>query len=128
MAARGARAFAVCVIAAAAACSSSVGPTPLLPPKDPGTIVVQVSDQNDAPVLGVAVTVSDIPNGRGRSYSLGSHTDANGTATFTDIDAGSRRVAMAVPFGYSADPLGSSRQVTVVKDATVVVDFRISLQ
>ena len=95
-------------------------------PKDPGTVVVRVSDQADVAVANVEVTVNDIPNAVGSFYSKSGRTGAGGTVTIDSIDAGTRRVSMTVPTGFRADPEGSERVVTVIKDRSVLVTFRIT--
>jgi hypothetical protein len=94
-------------------------------PKDPGTVIVRVGDQLGAPVARVGITVSEIPNSVGSFFGESQASDANGTATFTDIPAGSRRVEIAVPLGFAPDADGAVRQVAVVKSASVTVAFRI---
>ena len=97
-------------------------------PKDPGTVLTRVTDPLGTPVPNVEITVSEIPNSVGSFYSVSQFTRADGTTSIGSIDAGSRKVTMTVPPGFNADPEGSSRQVAVVKDATVTVSFRISKQ
>jgi hypothetical protein len=117
----------VSVLALVAITSCSVlKPEAGLPvPKDPGTAIIRVGDQLGAPVPRVGITVSEIPNSVGGFFGESQASDANGTATFTDIPAGSRRVEMTVPPGFAPDADGAVRQVAVVKSASVTVAFRI---
>jgi hypothetical protein len=75
-------------------------------------------------VSGVSVVVSDIPNKVGSFYSRGQRTDSNGFAVFAGIDAGIRRVTLPDLMRFANDP-DWSREVTVIKDARVTVEFRI---
>ena len=73
------------VLAIAIACAGCAGP--LNPeagfsvPKDPGTVVGRVSDQDAAPVRDAKVQVHDIPSDVGSFYSVGQWTDASGVTT-----------------------------------------------
>ena len=98
----------------------------LATPTNPGTIVVRVTDQGGAPMAGVQVTVSDIPNKVGSFYSVSQWTGADGTATIASVDAGLRRVTIDVPTGYGPDPQGTARQVEVIKGESVTVACRIT--
>jgi hypothetical protein len=80
------------------------------------------------PVRDVAVDVGDIPNNVGTFYSVQQRTGLDGTATFGAIPAGVHRVAITLPTGFAPDMDGLVRQVTVVKNATVTVAFRVIRQ
>ena len=84
--------FAALVAIGAIACSEAG----LATPTNPGTIVVRVTDQVGAPVAGVQVTVSDIPNKVGGVYSVSQWTGTDGSVTIDYVDAGLRRVSISV--------------------------------
>jgi hypothetical protein len=93
-------------------------------PKDPGTLVVRVEDQASLPVQDVYVSVVE-PNSIGSLFNTAAWTTASGTITFYGVPAGSRRVAIAPPTGFSVDAASSVRQVDVVRGALVTVDFNV---
>jgi hypothetical protein len=93
-------------------------------PTDPGTIAVRVRTPAGVPVSGVSVLVTDIPNKVGSFYSRGQRTDSSGIAVFAGIDAGIRRVTLPDLMRFPNDP-DWSREVTVIEDASVTVEFRI---
>ena len=92
-------------------------------PTDPGTIAVRVVNQSGAPAAGVSVVVDDIPNKVGSFYSRGQRTDSDGIAVFGGVDAGIRRVTLPEFVRFANDP-DWSREVTVIKHATVTVEFQ----
>jgi hypothetical protein len=96
-------------------------------PENPGT-VAEVSDHMGNPIPNVQVTVSEVPNCVGSFYVISVPTNTNGLARIDSIPAGTRRVEVTVPSGFLPDPDGSGRVVEVVRSATVVVRFRLSLQ
>lgn len=109
---------------ACAGCANPLNPEAGLPvPKDPGTVVARLSEQDGAPVRDVYVQVHDIPNAVGSVYSVGQWTDANGVTTIHAIPAGRRRVEVTPPAGFTAGPDGVVTEVDVVKDAPVTVFF-----
>ena len=120
----------VAVLLALSAATSMSCSNPLSPgsvPKDPGTVIVRVSDQLGAPVANVAVVISEIPNSVGSFYSVGQSTGADGVTNFgSSIPAGSRRVSITIPAGFVAGSDGLVRQIEVVKSASVTVEFRIT--
>lgn len=91
-------------------------------PRDPGTVLVRVRDEQAAPVRGANVSVQ-MPNASGGLFEVGTTTRADGSSTISGVPAGSRRVTVAPPAGYAAgsDPL--VRIVNVVKGETVQVEF-----
>jgi hypothetical protein len=111
--------------AGCAGCWNPLNPEAGLPvPKDPGTVVVRVSDQAAAPMRDVRVQVHDLPNSVGSVYSVGQSTDAGGSTTIRGIPAGRRRVeVMTLPVGYTADPADLVKPVDVMKNASVTVSF-----
>ena len=107
-----------------AGCANPLNPEAgLAVPKDPGTVVARLSDQDGAPLRDVRVQVHDIPNAVGSFYSVGQWTDASGVTTIHSIPAGHRRVEVTLPAGYTAGPDGVVKEVDVVKDASVTVFF-----
>jgi hypothetical protein len=117
-------ALAVVVAVAEAGCANPLNPEAGLPvPKDPGTVIARVSDQDGAPMRDVTVMVRDIPNEVGTFYSVGHGTDASGVMIIHNIPAGHRRVEVMPPTGFAAAPDGAVKEVDVVKDATVTVVF-----
>jgi hypothetical protein len=109
---------------AAAGCANPLSPEPRnAVPKDPGTVIARVSDQDGAPLRDVKVQVHDIPTAIGTVYSVGQWTGANGSTTIQDIPAGPRRVEVTLPAGFEAGPDGLVKPVTVVKDASITVSF-----
>jgi hypothetical protein len=91
-------------------------------PRDPGTVLVRVRDEQAVPVRGAAVSVQ-MPNASGGLFEVGTTTRADGSSTIFGVPAGPRRVTVTPPAGYAAgsDPL--ARIVSVVKDETVRVEF-----
>jgi hypothetical protein len=109
---------------AAAGCAGPLSPERgSAAPKDPGTVVARVSDQDGAPLRDVKVQVHDIPNAIGTVYSVGQWTNANGVTAIDSIPAGHRRVEVTPPAGFEAAPDGTMREVDVVKDASITVTF-----
>jgi hypothetical protein len=94
-------------------------------PKDPGTVVVFVSDRSGAPVAGISVTVDDIPNDVGSTFGMSETTTGDGTAKFEFIPAGLRHVTVD-PAGATVIDGEARRAVDVVKGATVRVSFRVA--
>lgn len=111
------------LLLAAAGCVSPLNPEAgMALPKDPGRLDVQVHDQEARPVQGVWIYV-EMPNNVGSTFQEGTPTRADGTATFYAVPAGTRRVDVTLPAGYSAGPDGLTRQVDVQKGKTVSVRF-----
>lgn len=108
--------------AALALLCTACGEGGMAAPRDPGTIRVAVRDEQAAPVAQANVRV-EMPNDRGGVFELGVSTRPDGVATISGVPAGSRRVTVTPPAGYSpgADPL--TRMVVVVKGQTVAVGF-----
>ena len=94
-------------------------------PKDPGSVVARVSDQDGAPLVGVKVQVHDLPNAVGTFYSVGQWTGPTGSTTIHSIPAGPRRVEVTLPPGYDAGADGLVKPVDVVKDASITVSFSL---
>ena len=118
------RCVVLAIAVAGAGCVSLLNPEAGLPvPKDPGTVVARVSDQNGAPLRDVQVQVHDIPNAIGTFYSVGQWTDASGVTTIRAIPAGHRRVEVTPPTGFTAGPDGAVKEVDVMKGASVTVAF-----
>ena len=90
-------------------------------PVDPGTVVAAVSDQSGAPLRDVWVYVHDIPNSVGTTFSVGVASNAGGIARIDWVPAGTRRVEVKPPPGYTAST--SVVTVEVVKGAQVPVAF-----
>jgi hypothetical protein len=107
-------------------CSNPLSPLadPQLP-KDPGTVVVQVRDQADLPVASAYVCVV-MPNNVGSFFGTCASTSVNGRITFSSVSAGRRRVEVRPPAGFSATPEALNRDVDVLKDASVIVDFQLT--
>jgi hypothetical protein len=111
------------MLLAAAGCGSPLNPEAgMALPKDPGGLVVRIHDQDSAPVQGVWVYV-EMPNNVGSTFQEGTPTRADGTATFYAVPAGTRRVDVTLPAGYSAGPDGLTRPVDVQKGRTVTIQF-----
>ncbi|HEX6974436.1 MAG TPA: carboxypeptidase-like regulatory domain-containing protein [Vicinamibacterales bacterium] len=92
-------------------------------PKDPGSLIVQVLDQDERPVSGVWVYV-EMPNNIGSTFQEGTPTRADGTAMFYAVPSGTRRVEIRpVPAGFSAGPDGVMKNVDVLKGQTVTTRF-----
>jgi hypothetical protein len=109
-----------------AGCANPLNPEAgMAVPKDSGTVVARLSDQDGAPLRDVLVLVRDIPNALGSFYSVGQGTDAKGVMTIHGIPAGRRRVEVTLPAGYTAGPDGVVKEVDVVKGASVTVFFRL---
>ena len=100
------------------------GPNPALTKGD----LLFRSRVGGAPVAGVQVTVSDIPNKVGGVYSVSQWTGTDGSVTIDYVDAGLRRVSISVPAGFSPDPQGIERQVEVIRRQSVTTAFRITRQ
>ena len=110
----------------AAGCASPLNPERgYAVPKDPGTVVARVSDQDGAPLRDVKVQVHDIPNAVGTVYSVGQWTDANGVTTIHSIPAGHRRVEVTPPAGFEGGPDGLVKEVDVVKDTSITALFSL---
>jgi len=111
---------------AAAGCANPLNPEAgYAVPKDPGTVIARVSDQDGSPLVGVKVQVHDIPNAIGTVYSVGQWTGPTGSTTIHSIPAGPRRVEVTLPSGYDAGPDGLVKPVDVVKDASITVSFSL---
>jgi hypothetical protein len=118
------RLIVLAITLAAAGCSSPLGPERgYAVPKDPGTVVARVTDQDGAPLRDVKVQVHDIPNAVGTVYSVGQWTNANGVTSIQSIPAGRRRVEVTPPAGFEGGQAGVVKEVDVVKDASVTVAF-----
>jgi hypothetical protein len=114
----------VAAMLAAAGCANPLNPEAgYAVPKDPGTVIARVSDQDGAPLRDVKVQVHDLPNAVGSVYSVGQWTGANGATTIRSIPAGPRRVEVTPPAGFDAGPDGLVKPVDVVKDASIKVTF-----
>jgi hypothetical protein len=85
---------------------------------------VQVHDQDERPIEGVWIYV-EMPNNVGSTFQEGTPTRVDGTATFYAVPAGTRRVDVKLPAGYSVGADGLTRQVDVQKGKTVSVQFGI---
>jgi hypothetical protein len=94
----------------------------LAAPEEAGTIVVQVRDEQAAPVPGATVRVQ-LPNRSGGVFEVGSTTRADGTWTLTAVPAGARRVTVTPPPGYAPGPEPLARVVAVSGGQTVSADF-----
>ncbi len=94
-------------------------------PSEPGTILVRVGDQANAPLAGVPVEIGDIPNCVGSTFSEGQQTRGDGTATFAFIPAGDRTVTVTPPPGFGPDASGGTRRVIVVEAQTASVVFQL---
>ena len=124
MALHSGRLIVAAIALAAAGCANPLNPEAgYAVPKDPGTVVARVSDQDGAPLRDVKVQVHDIPNAVGTVYSVGQWTGANGVTTIHSIPAGPRRVEVTLPAGFDAGPDGLVKPVDVVKDASITVSF-----
>ena len=118
------RRLVLAIAVASAGCANPLNPEAgYAVPKDPGTVVARVSDQDGAPLRDVRVQVHDIPNDVGSVYSVGQWTDAGGVTTIRSIPAGHRRVEVTPPTGFAAGPDGAVKEVDVVKGASVTVAF-----
>jgi hypothetical protein len=118
------RCLVLAIAVAGAGCANPLSPEAgYSVPKDPGTVVARVSDQDGAPMRDVKVLVHDIPNDVGSFYSVGQWTDASGVTTIRSIPAGHRRVEVSPPTGFTAAPDGAVKEVDVVKGASVTVAF-----
>jgi hypothetical protein len=118
------RLIAAAIALAAAGCANPLNPEAgSAVPKDPGTVIARVSDQDGAPLRNVKVQVHDIPNAVGTVYSVGQWTDANGVTSIRSIPAGHRRVEVTPPAGFEAGQAGAVKEVDVVKDASITVTF-----
>lgn len=123
----GTRRLALALAMTCAGCANPLNPeSGLALPKDPGTVIVGVSDAAGAPLSGVRVQVHDIPNNVGSFYSVGVTTDATGSRSIHGIPAGIRRVEVTPPAGFTAGPDGATRSVEVVKDRSVTVAFTLA--
>jgi hypothetical protein len=101
---------------------AACGESGLQAPRDPGTVLVRVRDEQAAPVSGAGVSVQ-MPNTSGGLFEVGTTTRADGSSTISAVPAGPRRVSVTPPAGYAAgsDPL--VQIVNVVKGETVRVEF-----
>ena len=113
----------VAAMLAAAGCANPLNPAGYAVPKDPGTVIARVSDQDGAPLRDVKVQVHDLPNAVGSVYSVGQWTGANGATTIRSIPGAPRRVEVTLPAGFDAGPDGLVKPVDVVKDASITVTF-----
>ena len=102
--------------------SGGCGEAGLSAPRDPGTVRVSVRDELSAPVPGAGVRV-EMPNNSGGVFEVGVSTRADGSATVSGVPAGSRRVTVTPPAGYSPGTEPPVRLVDVVKGQTVQVSF-----
>lgn len=91
-------------------------------PRDPGTVSARVADQAGVPIAGVRVAVHTETNG-GSPYSVASYTKTDGTVLIRGIRSGLRRVEITLPAGFTAGTGGLFKEVDVVKDRTVHVEF-----
>lgn len=107
-----------------AACGWPFPTEPGSPRKDPGTLQVRVLDQNDAAIAGAWVYV-ELPNGAGGTFQEGTATKANGVGEFRSVPAGRRTVEVKPPAGYRVGSDSPLKQVEVIKDATVSLEFRL---
>jgi len=114
------RVVCVLMLLACAGCDGcgTYGPDTI--PKDPGTVVVRITDQSGAPIGSVWVYVHDIPNSVGSTFSRGRATNAAGVAEITSIPAGRRRVEVKPPNGYAVQEIVT---VDVVKGESITVPF-----
>ena len=120
------RSLVLAIAVAGAGCANPLNPEAgYAVPKDPGTVVARVSDQDGAPLRDVKIQVHDIPNAVGSVYSVGQWTDASGVTTIRAIPAGHRRVEVTPPTGFTAAPDGAVKEVDVVKGASVTVSFAL---
>jgi hypothetical protein len=109
----------------AAGCVSPLNPEAGMPlPRDPGDLVVHIQDQDGRPIEGVWIYV-EMPNNIGSTFQEGTPTRADGNATFYAVPAGTRRVDVKLPAGFSAGADGVTRQVDVLKGRTVTIQFGV---
>jgi len=98
-------------------------------PVNPGSVLVsvvavsQAVPQNAAPLSGVTVHVTDIPNSVGSTYSVGAVTGTSGQIVLGSIPAGNRGVDVTVPAGFIAGPESTTQRVDVIANQTVAVGF-----
>ena len=107
----------VVALAASVACDlgEDVGPGP----DNPGTVVARVTEESGAPLRDVWVYVHDVPNHVGSTYSIGVPTDAGGRAVINAVTAGSRRVEVKPPSGYTMAQPVSHFQRGMVAQLTI---------
>jgi hypothetical protein len=103
------------------ACNPEFGMTA---PKNPGTIVATVLNDEAAPLRDVLVEV-EVPNAVGSVFRIGTRTTASGVATLHSVPEGARPVSVTPPAGYAIDATQRVQMADVRRNRTVSVTFRL---
>jgi hypothetical protein len=93
-------------------------------PRDPGRIIVRVLDQVGAPVQNAYACIEQ-PSAVGNQFKTCSWTGRDGMTLPHTVASGRRPVDVTLPAGFSAGPEGLIREVDLVKDRTLTVDFNV---
>jgi hypothetical protein len=113
--------LALILLASTASCTALFGNG------DTGAVLAHVRDQNDAPVAGAPVGISQV-NGSGGTFTVSQQTKANGDTFLGGVQSGDRTVSVTLPAGYAAgsDPL--SKPINVLRGQTIQVTFVLQRQ